>query len=161
MSAAPPADEALVIAPLADHVAHLPLIAAWNVQSWGAATGRSYDGYVARLNGYLSRGPLPMALIALSDGRPAGTACVNLDDMSTRPHLAPWLANLYVDPAYRRRGIGAALVRAAEDAARAVGRARLYPYTPNQERLYAALGWRVIERDVYEGEDVAVMVREL
>jgi GNAT superfamily N-acetyltransferase len=161
MTIAPPADEALVIAPLADHAAHLPLLAAWNLQSWGAATGRSYDGYVARLTAYLSRGPLPMALIALWDGRPAGTACVNLDDMSTRPGLSPWLANLYVDPAFRRRGIGGALVRAAEDAARAAGHARLHLYTPNQERLYAALGWRVVERDVYDGEDVAVMLRDL
>jgi GNAT superfamily N-acetyltransferase len=161
MTVTSPADEALVIAPLVDHVAHLPLIAEWNVRSWGAATGRSHDGYVARLTGYLSRGPLPMALIALSDRRPAGTACVNLDDMSTRPGLSPWLANLYVDPAFRRRGIGSALVRAAEDAARAAGHPRLHLYTPNQERLYAALGWRVVERDVYDGEDVAVMVREL
>jgi GNAT superfamily N-acetyltransferase len=102
-----------------------------------------------------------MALIALSDRRPAGTACVNLDDMLTRPGLSPWLANLYVDPAFRRRGIGSALVRAAEDAVRAAGHPRLHLYTPNQERLYAALGWRVVERDVYDGEDVAVMVREL
>ena len=151
----------LVVAPLIDHVAHLPLLARWNVDAWGAATGRSYDGYVARLNGYLSRNRLPTALIALWDGQPAGTACVNLDDMSTRPRLTPWLANLYVDPAFRRRGIGSALVHAAEDAARAAGHARLYLYTPNQERLYAALGWRVLERAFYDGEDVAVMLRDL
>jgi len=161
MTAAPPAEDALVIAPLIDHVAHLPLLAEWNLRTWGPATGRGYDGYVARLTGYLSRGPLPIALIALVGGRPAGTACVNLDDMATRPDLSPWLANLYVDPAFRRRGIGGALVRAAEAAARAAGHAQLHLYTPNQERLYAALGWRVVERDVYDGEDVAVMVRDL
>jgi GNAT superfamily N-acetyltransferase len=161
MRATPAAHQALRIAPLVDHVAHLPLLAAWNACSWGTATGRSHDGYVARLTGYLSHGPLPIALIALWDGRPAGTACVNLDDMSTRLGLSPWLANLYVDPPFRRRGLGGALVRAAEDAARAAGHARLHLSTPDQERLYAGLGWRMIERCAYEGEDVTVMLREL
>lgn len=154
-------DARLVIAPLAEHAGHLPLLAEWNHRVWGPVVGRSYDGYVARLNAYLSRGPLPIALIALWDGTPAGTACINLDDMSTHPHLRPWLANLYVDPPFRRRGVGAALVRAAEDAARAAGHARLYLYTPDQERLYAGLGWHTLERCVYDGEAVAVMAVEL
>ena len=57
--------------------------------------------------------------------------------------------------------MGGALVRAAEDAARAAGHMRLHLYTPDQERLYAGLGWRTIERCAYEGEEVAVMLREL
>lgn len=154
-------DGRLVVAPLIDHAEHLPLLARWNHEVWGAVVGRAYDGYVTRLTGYLSRDSLPMALIALWDGRPAGTACVNLHDMSTRPALTPWLANLYVDLAFRRRGLGGALVRAAEDVARKAGNRRLHLYTPDQEKLYASLGWRTLERCVYDGEDVAVMMRDL
>lgn len=161
MTGADMAGADLVIAPLAEHAGHLPLLADWNHRSWGAVVGRGYDGYVARLTGYLSRGPLPIALIALADGIPAGTACVNLDDMTTRPGLSPWLANLYVDPPFRRQGVGSALVRAAEDAARRAGHVRLHLYTPDQERLYARLGWRILERCVYDGEEVAVMLRDL
>lgn len=151
----------LVVAPLADHAEHLQLLADWSFRFWGDMTGRSADGYVARLNGYLSRGPLPMALIALAGREPAGTVSINFDDMSARPDLAPWLANLYVDPAFRGLGIGSALVRAAEAAARQAGHPRFYLYTPDQERLYARLGWRTLARCRYDGEDVVVMGREL
>lgn len=161
MSSLETAAQTLVIAPLADHPTQLPLVAEWNFRFWGPVTGRSQSGYVTRLTGYLSRDRLPIALIALVDGRPAGTACINLDDMSVRPELGPWLANLYVDPDFRGRGVGGALVRAAEDAARRAGHARLYLYTPDQERLYAGLGWSVTARCRYDGEEVVVMVRNL
>lgn len=151
----------IVIAPLAEHIDHLPLLAEWNFRFWGAVTGRSREGYVDRLTGYVSRDGLPTALIALAAGRPAGTACVNLDDMSSRPELTPWLANLYVAPEYRGRGIAGALVRAAEDAARRAGHARLHLYTPDQERLYARLGWRALARGRYDGEEVTIMARDL
>jgi GNAT superfamily N-acetyltransferase len=124
-------------------------------------TGRSRAGYVERLTGYMRSDGLPIALIALMDGIPAGTACVNFDDMSSRPDIAPWLANLYVDPRFRGRGIGSALVRAAEAEARGAGHERLYLYTPDQEALYAGLGWRALARCRYDGEDVVVMARDL
>ena len=151
----------VVIAPLVDHIEHLPLLAEWNFRFWGPVTGRSLEGYVARLTGYLARDSLPTVLVALADGQPAGTACVNFDDMSSRRELTPWLANQYVVPANRGRGIGSALVRAAEHAARGAGHQRLHLYTPDQERLYAALGWRTLARCRYDGEDVAVMARDL
>ncbi|MGE0652464.1 MAG: GNAT family N-acetyltransferase [Alphaproteobacteria bacterium] len=158
---APAPGAGLVVAPLADHPEHVDLVVDWNFRFWGPVTARSHAGYVERVRGYLSRGPLPIVLVALADGKPAGTVSVNLDDMSTRPDLGPWVANLYVDPAFRGRGVGSALVRAAEDAARAAGHARIFLYTPDQERMYTRLGWRVIDRDVYDGEDVAVMTKDL
>lgn len=161
MSGALRSADPLVIAPLAEHRRHLPLLAEWNFRTWGPVTDRSLPGYEARLAGYLSTDALPIALIALVGGAPAGTACVNLDDMSARPDLSPWLANLYVAPEFRRQGIGAALVRAAEAAARRAGHARLHLYTPDQERLYAGLGWSVLARCRYEGEAVTVMGRDL
>ena len=103
------------IAPLADHPEHVERVVDWNFRFWGKVTGRSRAGYVARVRGYLSRGTLPTVLVALVDGAPVGTVAVNLDDMSIRPDLAPWICNLYVDQAGRGRGAGSALVRAAED----------------------------------------------
>jgi N-acetylglutamate synthase-like GNAT family acetyltransferase len=70
-------------------------------------------------------------------------------DLAERPQLTPWVAAVWVDPAARRRGVGAALVdRAAQDCfALGVGRAYLCA-RPQRSSFYQALGWSAIERDV-------------
>jgi GNAT superfamily N-acetyltransferase len=57
------------------------------------------------------------------------------------------MQDLYVDPAFRRRGIGAALVRAVADQGRAQGWARLYwlaeAANPAAQSLYRHIGVRL------------------
>jgi ribosomal protein S18 acetylase RimI-like enzyme len=62
------------------------------------------------------------------------------------------LQQLWVDPAYRRRGVGAQLVRAFEDHARGHGCSTFYLETFNFQapRLYRSLGYAVaFEVDLY------------
>ena len=87
----------------------------------------------------------------------AGTASIYVHDMDTRPDLSPWLAAVYVAPAYRKQGIGSALVKAVESAAQQIQIARLYLFTPDQEHFYARLGWSVLERVEYRHQTVVVM----
>jgi N-acetylglutamate synthase-like GNAT family acetyltransferase len=77
--------------------------------------------------------------------------------MDTRPDLSPWLAAVYVAPAYRKQGIGSALVKAVESTAQQIQIARLYLFTPDQEHFYARLGWSVLERVEYRYQTVVVM----
>ena len=72
-----------------------------------------------------------------------GTVHLILDQPENQPHRAD-LSKMLVHRRARRRGLGAALLRAAEDLGRECGKSLLVLDTASgdAERLYAALGWR-------------------
>jgi GNAT superfamily N-acetyltransferase len=77
-------------------------------------------------------------------GAVVGTVQVVLAMPDNQPHRAD-VAKMQVHRRARRRGVGEALVRAAEAAARDAGRTLLVLDTvtgSDAERLYARLGWR-------------------
>jgi ribosomal protein S18 acetylase RimI-like enzyme len=71
-----------------------------------------------------------------------GTVQLVLAQMENQPHRAD-ISKLLVHRRARRRGTGEALMRAAEDHARTIGRTVLVLDTASDaaERLYARLGW--------------------
>ena len=73
-----------------------------------------------------------------------GTVQLVLDLPENQPHRAD-VSKMLVHRRARRRGVGAALMRAAEAHARAAGRSLLVLDTASAdaERLYARLGWRL------------------
>jgi GNAT superfamily N-acetyltransferase len=76
-------------------------------------------------------------------GAVVGTVQVILDAPENQPHRGE-IAKMLVHRRARRRGIGAALMRAAELAAVAAGKTLLVLDTanPDAERLYQRLGWQ-------------------
>ncbi len=77
-------------------------------------------------------------------GRVVGTVQVLLKQPENQPHRAD-VAKMLVHPEARRRGIGAQLLRFAENSARASGKTLLVLDTAtggDAERLYERLGWR-------------------
>ncbi|HKF71618.1 MAG TPA: GNAT family N-acetyltransferase [Stellaceae bacterium] len=74
-----------------------------------------------------------------------GTVQVVLEQPENQPHRAD-ISKMLVHRRARRRGIGAALMRAAEDAARRSGKSLLVLDTASgdAERLYARLGWSLV-----------------
>jgi GNAT superfamily N-acetyltransferase len=78
------------------------------------------------------------------DGTIVGTVQLVLAQPGNQPHRAD-VAKMLVHRRARRRGLGAALMRAAEDTARAAGKSLLVLDTVtggDAERLYARLGWQ-------------------
>jgi GNAT superfamily N-acetyltransferase len=75
-------------------------------------------------------------------GEVVGTVQLVVGQPENQPHRAD-LAKMLVHPGTRRQGIGAALLHAAEDAARAAGRTLLVLETASgdAERLYRRAGW--------------------
>jgi predicted N-acetyltransferase YhbS len=143
---------------LADRPEAIPTLARWHLAEWGRySPRRTLETAQARLRGHLSRDAVPLTMLALEGDRPLGSAALVCQDMRTRPDLTPWLADVVVDPALRGRGIGSALVRRLVAKAAELGVERLYLYTPDQERLYARLGFQVLERVEYRGEEVVIM----
>ena len=82
-------------------------------------------------------------------------------DMDIHRDLTPWLSALFVQPEYRGRGIGTALVAHFESRVRAAGIRHAYLYTSAAEQFYARLGWTTFGRESYADEDVALMMKRL
>ena len=74
-----------------------------------------------------------------------GTVQLVLEQPENQPHRAD-LSKMLVHRRARRRGVGAALIRAAEDAARQCGKSLLVLDTASgdAERLYARMGWTLV-----------------
>jgi len=74
-----------------------------------------------------------------------GTVQIVLEQPENQPHRAD-LSKMLVHRRARRRGIGAALMRAAEDAARRSRKSLLVLDTASgdAERLYARMGWTLV-----------------
>ncbi|SMH55662.1 GNAT family N-acetyltransferase [Azospirillum agricola] len=77
-----------------------------------------------------------------ADGSLLGTVQIVLGQPENQPHRGD-LSKMLVHRRARRRGIGAALMDAAEDAARSVGKTLLVldTSTKEAERLYERAGW--------------------
>ncbi|MDT9702904.1 GNAT family N-acetyltransferase, partial [Streptomyces sp. P17] len=58
-----------------------------------------------------------------------GTASILLQDMQTNRDLSPWLANIYLAPAARGKGLGKWLVLQVMQQAQQLGLTKLYLFT--------------------------------
>ncbi len=154
------------IAELADHPGLAPVLAGWHVAEWGHLyPGWTVEAAVGEFAAMVRPGVIPTTFVAF-DG--AGWTAAHVlgsvsllatDDLPGFEHVGPWLASLFVVPAARGRGVGAALVDHAVAAARAMGIERLHLFTDGQERYHLAHGWRPLARAEAGGHPVTVMVR--
>ncbi|QTD42538.1 GNAT family N-acetyltransferase [Sporosarcina sp. Te-1] len=90
-----------------------------------------------------SSGDLPSFYIAIEDEKTIGTYALLRNDLVSRQDLSPWLACLYVDPAFRGKSIGSRLLAHARREARQKGYDRLY-LTTDHNRYYEKYGWTKI-----------------
>jgi GNAT superfamily N-acetyltransferase len=147
---------------LADHKDFIPKLAEWFYQEWFKLyPGKTINDVETAIGERTNRDPIPVALIALEGAELVGTVCLKTHDMDTRLDLWPWVAGLYVAQAWRRRGIGTALVKAMEQKAKAFGIQKLYLYTPSAESFYLRMGWRTTETTEYHGARVTIMEKEI
>lgn len=150
------------IEPLADHVDRVETLATWHHAEWGALNPAfPLEARAERLRQRATRGGVPTAVVALIGTELAGSASLVESDMDTHPELTPWLASVYVTLEFRGRGIGSALVGEIERIAAAEGTETLWLWTPDQEQLYARLGWRTVGSEPYRGLEATIMRKEL
>lgn len=134
-------------------------IARLRVDAFFQDTGRTAGEDAAGLRRLLTGSDLEGALVARIDGRPVGSALLGRRELEPAHDLTPWLAGLVVAEAYRRQGLGSALVRAIEARAAAAGVGTLYLYTWQARGFYAALGWSAVETFERDGETMMLMSR--
>jgi N-acetylglutamate synthase-like GNAT family acetyltransferase len=148
----------MLILNLKDKPEHLLPLAQWHHAEWSYLNPlRSFDQRVQEMQEDLEGKVIPTTFVAEDAGELLGSACILADDMSSHPELTPWLASVYVNEIHRGKGIGSTLVKRVMQHAQENGVKRLYLYTPDQEQLYARLGWQLYSREPYNGTPVTIM----
>ncbi len=148
------------IEPIEHHRERISTLAAWHHAQWGHLYSHWTQGVAAaELEEHAGRAAgLPTTLLALEGGELLGSVSLVLEDApELQEQGSPWLASLYVVPAARGRGVGAALVRAAVAKAAAEGVEELFLFTPEHRDFYRRLGWRELARTALKGTAVDLM----
>ena len=138
----------------------LAICARWRASAFSVLKA-SFEQELRSLELFASDQSHGVALVAKADGEPVGTCLLAESEIEPNHDVSPWLAGLFVVPEYRRKGAGAALVRAIEDQARQRELSRVYLYTTHAVGFYKRLGWKVMDRTNWQGFDTALMVRDL
>ena len=148
----------MLILNLKDKPEHLLPLAQWHHAEWSYLNPlRSFDQRVQEMQEDLQGKVIPTTFVAEDAGELLGSACILADDMSSHPELTPWLASVYVNEIHRGKGIGSTLVKRVMQHAQENCVKRLYLYTPDQEQMYARLGWQLFSREPYNGTPVTIM----
>jgi GNAT superfamily N-acetyltransferase len=136
-------DEPRLVAPLADVLIDCVEGGASVSFMWPLPRGKALD-FWERVIGSAKRGERTLLVAEDAAGDIQGTVQVVFDLPENQPHRCD-IAKMLVHRRARRRGVGAALMMAAESAARAAGRTLLVLDTVTGgegERLYTRLGWQ-------------------
>jgi predicted N-acetyltransferase YhbS len=143
---------------LADHMGFVPILADWHHREWKDAT---LELTAAELQTHTRRRYIPTTFVAIENGRVIGSTSLLVADLKGWEHLTPWVASVFVDPAWRNRGIGRALINRAVDEARQLGVSDVYLFTASKQEYYTRLGWQTLERSQFNGKEIVIMQRRL
>ena len=151
------------IEPLIDGSALSATIATLQFAYWGALTGHDTAvGYEKFLRNAAGSARLPMVLVARRGTTYMGSVNLLASEMTIRPALSPWMAQLFVVNSARGHGVGSALIQALMGRAIALGFKRVHLFTSGTlPTYYAAQGWKLIEEVEYLGKMRAIMAIDL
>lgn len=125
-------------------------ITGWMYQWWGQQEGYTREAVRQYVLHGCQQDRLPRTYGLFLGDMLIGMYQLRLDDLFVRPDVYPWLANVYLDPAYRNRGYGTVLMEHIRNTAReGLPFQELFLYTTHTE-LYERYGWDFVsEIDTY------------
>lgn len=158
----PASFENVCIEPLARHRWAIEILRDWFETEWPGYYGAGGRGSaLVDLREYANEGGLPVGVLALRSGIPCGVAALKAGSIASHAHLSPWAAAGFVHPSVRGRGIGALLLGALEEQARALGYRRVYCGTSTAGSLLHRCGWQLSESIMHEGQLLGVFSKPL
>ena len=147
---------------LANHPQHIATLAKWHQQQWhNISPHLDTNKRISHLSAHHNVAAIPVTLIAQQQNQLIGSASLVEDDMQDRPQYSPWLASVYVDPAYRQQGIASTLISDIITQARLLELPQIYLFTADQSEFYAKRDWKTIEHRHYHGVTVDIMNYQL
>lgn len=118
-------------------------------RAFWAQSGAPLSAVEEALAGCIGPEGYPFTLVALADGKFAGTVTAIASDVAERVQYAPWLAALWVEPEFRGQGLAMDLMDAGQTRLTAQGFGLVYLAARERMRpFYAARGWQLIESAV-------------
>lgn len=149
----------IVIENLRDYPQHRDRVIDWLWQEFDAENTREF--FASVVDSSLGSADLPLTFIALDDGQLVATVGLWRCDLISRQDLTPWLAALYVDEAWRSRGLGQTLQQFITAYGRAAGYQSLYLWA-TFTGYYERCGWNYIDDAVdYPDKSVRIYHRNL
>lgn len=134
------------VVPLADVPGAQPALARIMEDAWPGWYGPGGQGDAAADLAQRAQPGLPRGWVALTEGYPVGTVALANTSFGAMPDEMPWLIGLVTAPAFRRRGVGDALIAAVETASTGP----VYTTTREAMPLFTRRSWRPL-RDAGEG----------
>jgi GNAT superfamily N-acetyltransferase len=138
----------------------LPVVADWGWREWYQRKGQTLEQAAAYYAAFRAEIGPGQTFVLLDGNVPVGTASLSRHDMDERPHLTPWLADVYVSPEMRGRGYVHHLLAAFEAACRAASVRTAWLHTHTAEQVYRKAGWRTEEIVAREGKPPATLMRK-
>ena len=147
---------------LADAPEVIGTLARWHFDEWHTLyPEETLEDFQTELAASTAQGTVPSTFVAQVDGNVVGSISLLPHDMDIDEPWTPWLANLYVHPDYRQQGVGKQLIQHLIAFARRNSLDQLYLFTPSSRDYYEALGWTLLRRQSYKGQQVDIMLLAL
>ena len=143
---------------LADHPDLIPTLARWHYDEWqGLIPEWSYAEALRELATHTERAAVPTTIVALEGDELIGSASLLVEDLPEWKHLTPWVASVFVVPAWRGKRVGSRIVEHAVAEARQLGIPTVYLLTEGQAEFYRRLGWAEVEVSPARGHPITIM----
>lgn len=123
----------------------LDITTKWMYEWWGVEDKYKYDDVYTYMKNSFNKERLPQTFIMSLGDKIIGMYQITYRDLFTRPDIYPWIANVYIDKEYRKKGYGQLLIDSIKKQAKDnTSFNTLFIYTSHSD-LYEKSGWQYIE----------------
>lgn len=119
-------------------------VSTWMYNWWGKRDNYSFEEVKCFMKHSMQKDRLPQTYGLFLDNKIIGIFQFAYEDLSIRPDIYPWLANVYIDEKYRKKGLGRILLENVERMAKEnIDFEDIFLYTKHIG-LYEKFGWTFV-----------------
>jgi GNAT superfamily N-acetyltransferase len=147
---------------LADHPEFVHTLAKWFYIQWSAYyADQTLEELSMKLSEGVNRKHIPIRLVAIDDGKLAGTIILRHLADPNDPTSSPGLGGLLVHSDYQRMGIGTLLVEAGTRLVSDLGYAEVYATSGPASSILERLDWQQLKTLLHGDEDLGMWRKKI